>query len=152
MEGLSRLRKSITATEAPVRRLTYHAVGRLSNRDFGDALRELMGEAGFSYRSLAEATRELDGRGLSHAYINMLANGHDKPSMRAMELIAPACGVQPEYFAHYRLMVAMRALDPDQVGLEQALENLNARLGAQRSNGAKGRIRPAPRVDPRPSG
>lgn len=111
-----------------------------------------MKEAGYSYRSLAEATRELDGRGFSHAYINMLANGHDKPSMRAMELIARACGVEPEYFAHYRLMVAMRALDPDQVGLEQALKNLNARLGAQRSHAATGRMRPGPRADPHPSG
>jgi hypothetical protein len=89
---------------------------------------------------------------MTHAHINMLANGHDKPSMRAMELIARVCDVQPAYFAEYRLAVAMRALDPAEVGLEQALENLNARLGARRTSAAKGRPRQAPRARPRPTG
>jgi transcriptional regulator with XRE-family HTH domain len=123
---------------------------RFSDKPFGDALRALMTERGLSYRGLAEATRELDGRGMTHAHINMLANGHDKPSMRAMELVAQACDVQPDYFAEYRLAAAMRALDPAEVGLEQALENLNARLGA-RSAGARGRPRQALRARPRPS-
>jgi transcriptional regulator with XRE-family HTH domain len=123
---------------------------RFSDKPFGDALRALMAERGLSYRGLAEATRELDGRGMTHAHINMLANGHDKPSMRAMELIAQACDVQPNHFAEYRLAAAMRALDPAEVGLEQALENLNARLGA-RASGARGRQQQALRARPRPS-
>jgi transcriptional regulator with XRE-family HTH domain len=81
-----------------------------------------------SYRALAEATRSIDGQGMTHAHINMLANGHDRPSMRAMELIAKACKVRPDYFAEYRLTVAMRELDPGEVGLERALANLNDRL------------------------
>jgi transcriptional regulator with XRE-family HTH domain len=125
---------------------------RLSDKPFGDALRALMERSGLSYRSLAEATREIDCKGMTHAHINMLANGHDKPSMRAMELIARACDVEPDYFAEYRLAAAMRALDPAAVGLEQALENLNARLGAHRSSGAKGRLRPGPRAKPHPTG
>jgi transcriptional regulator with XRE-family HTH domain len=106
---------------------------------------------GLTYRALAQTTRELDGRGLTHAHINMLANGRDKPSLRAMELIAQACEVQPGYFAEYRLAEAMRELDPDIVGLEQALENLNARLGARRQTGAKARPRPAPQARPHPT-
>jgi transcriptional regulator with XRE-family HTH domain len=129
-----------------------HVMERSSDKPFGDALRGLMEEHGLSYRGLAEATRQLDGRGMTHAHINMLANGHDKPSMRAMELIARACDVQPAYFAEYRLAVAMRELDPAEVGLEQALENLNARLGARRSSAAKGRRRQAPRARPHPTG
>jgi transcriptional regulator with XRE-family HTH domain len=125
---------------------------RLSNKPFGDALRVLMRERALSYRSLAEATRQVDGRGMTHAHINMLANGHDKPSMRAMELIARACDVEADYFAEYRLAAAMRSLDPAEVGLEQALENLNARLGAQRSLGARGRLRQSPRAKPHPTG
>ena len=117
-----------------------------SGRPFGEALRALMDERGLTYRSLAEATREADGRGMTHAHINMVANGHDRPSMRAMELIAKACDVQPAYFAEYRLATAMRALDPAEVGLEQALENLNARLGARRASGATARLRRAPRA------
>jgi transcriptional regulator with XRE-family HTH domain len=123
---------------------------RFSDKPFGDALRALMGQRSLSYRSLAEATRQLDGRGMTHAHINMLANGHDRPSMRAMELIARACEMHPTYFAEYRLATAMRALDPAQVGLEQALENLNARLGA-RTSGARVHPRQAPRARPRPT-
>ena len=122
----------------------------VSNSPFGDALRELMAARGLTYRELAQRTRELDGRGMTHAHINMLANGHDRPSSRAMELIAAVCGVQPDYFVEYRLVAAMRELDPDEVGFEQALENLNARLGARRS-GARARRAPAPRARPRPS-
>jgi transcriptional regulator with XRE-family HTH domain len=125
---------------------------RFSDKPFGDALRALMREHELSYRSLAETTRQIDGRGMTHAHINMLANGHDKPSMRAMELIAQACGVEPAYFAEYRLATAMRELDPAEVGLERALQNLNARLGAHRLSDAKVRTRPMSRAKPRPSG
>ncbi len=125
---------------------------RFSNEPFGDALRALMAERGLSYRGLAEATRKLDGRGMTHAHINMLANGHDKPSTRAMELIAAACEVEPDYFAEYRLAAAMRLLDPAEVGLEQALENLNARLGARRSSASREQLPRARRAKPRPTG
>jgi len=121
-----------------------------SDQPFGEALRMLMGECGLTYRSLAEKTRLLDGRGMTHAHINMLANGHDKPSMRAMELIARACDVGPDFFAEHRLAVAMRELDPAEVGLERALANLSARLGARRSD-ARPRPGRAPRARPRPS-
>jgi transcriptional regulator with XRE-family HTH domain len=123
-----------------------------SDQPFGDALRALMGARDLSYRALAEVTRRLDGKGITYAHINMLANGHDKPSLRSMELIAQACGVEPDYFAEYRLAAAMRDLDPAEVGLEQALENLNVRLGARRSAGAKGRPAPQPQVRPDPTG
>jgi transcriptional regulator with XRE-family HTH domain len=122
-----------------------------SDQPFGKTLRSLMQTRGLTYRALAETTRELDGRGLTHAHINTLANGRDKPSLRAMELIAQACEVEPDYFAEYRLAAAMRELDPDVVGLEQALENLNARLGAHRRAGAKARPRPGPRARPHPT-
>jgi transcriptional regulator with XRE-family HTH domain len=125
---------------------------RLSDKPFGVALRALMEEGGLSYRGLAEKTRQLDGRGMTHAHINMLANGHDRPSMRAMELIARACDLEPDFFAEYRLAAATRELDPTQVGLEQALENLNARLGANRRSVATGRLAQARRGQPRPTG
>src|ERR1700730_7797607 len=99
-----------------------------SNKPFGDALRELMAGSALTYRALAQATCQLDGRGMTHAHINMLANGHDRPSMRAMELIAQACGVQPDYFAEYRLASAVRELDPAEVGLADAPQSVNARV------------------------
>jgi transcriptional regulator with XRE-family HTH domain len=125
---------------------------RWSDQSFGEAVRALMSERRLTYRGLAEATRGVDGKGVTHAHINMLANGHDKPSLRAMELIAQACDVQPGYFAQYRLAAAMRELDPEQVGLEQALENLNARLGDRRRSAARGHRRQGPQVRPHPSG
>ena len=123
-----------------------------SNKPFGDTVRALMQAHGMTYRALANATREQDGRGLTHAHINMLVNGRDKPSLRAMELIAQACKVAPEYFAEYRLAAAMRELDPDVVGFERALENLNARLGARRRAGAKAQPRPGRQARPHPTG
>jgi transcriptional regulator with XRE-family HTH domain len=123
-----------------------------SNKPFGEALRGLMNDHGLTYRELAQRTRELDGRGMTHAHINMLANGHDRPSTRAMELIADACGIEPSYFAEYRLALAMRELDPGEVGFEQALENLNARLGARRRAAARPRQGQRPQARPRPSG
>jgi transcriptional regulator with XRE-family HTH domain len=126
-------------------------MSRVSSQPFGEALRALMDARGLTYRGLAQAIREIDDKGLTHAHINMLANGHDKPSLRAMELIAQACEVEPEYFAEYRLALAMRELDPSQVGLEQALENLNARMGARRRRAAKPRPAPARPARPRPT-
>jgi transcriptional regulator with XRE-family HTH domain len=123
-----------------------------SSKPFGEALRTLMDERSLTYRGLAEATRKLDGKGITHAHINMLANGHDKPSMRAMELIAAACEINPDYFAEYRLAAAMRELDPAEVGLEQALENLSARLGARRQSVARSRPSPPPQAQSRPTG
>ena len=123
-----------------------------SSQPFGDALRELMEARGLSYRALADATRQLDGKGMTHAHINMLARGHDRPSMRAMELLSKALGVKPDYFAEYRLARAMRELDPAEVGLEQALQNLNARLAGRRRGGARAQPAPARRARPRPTG
>ncbi|HWE08155.1 MAG TPA: helix-turn-helix transcriptional regulator [Solirubrobacteraceae bacterium] len=122
-----------------------------SNKPFGETLRTLMQMRGLTYRGLADAICTLDAKGITHAHINMLANGHDKPSMRAMELIAHACDVEPVYFAEYRLASAMRELDPAEVGLEQALENLNARLGARRRTSTRPRRVPQPQARPRPT-
>jgi transcriptional regulator with XRE-family HTH domain len=124
----------------------------VSNKPFGEALRQLMNDRGLTYRELAGRTRQLDGKGMTHAHINMLANGHDRPSTRAMELIGEACGVDPSYFAEYRLALAMRELDPEEVGFERALENLNVRLGARRRGGARTRPGQARQARPRPTG
>jgi transcriptional regulator with XRE-family HTH domain len=123
-----------------------------SDKPFGEALRALMSERSLTFRSLAEMTRKLDGKGMTHAHLNMLANGHDRPSMRAMELIAQACDVGPQYFAEHRLATAMRELDPAEVGLEQALENLSACMGRRRTSDATAALERGPRAGPRPSG
>src|SRR3984957_21288933 len=98
-----------------------------SNKPFGEALRALMSARGLTYRGLGEGTRQLDGKGITHAHINMLANGHDKPSMRAMELIARACGVEPNHFAEYRLGAAGGGLHPPRVGVARGRGGVHAR-------------------------
>ena len=138
-----------TTWQSTMRLASMRAV---SDKPFGEALRILMSERDLTYRSLAEATRSLDGKGMTHAHLNMLANGHDKPSIRAMELIARACDVKPEHFAEYRLAAAMRELDPAEVGLERALANLSARLGDRRRSDARERPAQRPQARPHPSG
>lgn len=113
--------------------------GGLEHEAVGEGLRDLMRSRNVTYRALPDATRELDGKGMSHSHINMLVNGRDKPSMRAMELVAEACGVDPRYFAEYRLGLGMRELVPAEVGLEQALANLSERLSGRRAAGARRR-------------
>jgi transcriptional regulator with XRE-family HTH domain len=110
-----------------------------------------MRDHGLTYRALAGRIAKIDKKGITHAHLNMLANGHDKPSTRAMALIALACDIDPDYFAEYRLAQAMRELDPGEVGLEQALANLNARLGARRRAGSRSRAQRQLQAQPRPS-
>ena len=119
-------------------------------KPFGEALQALMAERGLSFRALAEITREINDKGLTHSHLNGLATGREKPSARAIGLIADACGVPPSYFAAYRLAEAMRELDPDEVGWDRALENLNA-LICGREAGAKARRQRARPTRPRPS-
>ena len=69
---------------------------------FADALRDLKAARGLTYRELADKTRELDGKGLTANHITQLATDRVRPSRRAMELLATACGVEPDCFAEYR--------------------------------------------------
>jgi transcriptional regulator with XRE-family HTH domain len=144
--------RSAPRSRCQVRNLTGYSKQMInSSEPFGKALRALMEARGLSYRGLADAIGRLDDRGMTHAHLNMLANGHDKPSIRAIELISRACEVPPDYFAEYRLAMAMRELDPAVVGLDQALANLNARLGARRRAGATGTPAPRRQARPRPT-
>jgi transcriptional regulator with XRE-family HTH domain len=87
-----------------------------TTKPFGEALRELKDAQGLTYRALAETTRKLDGKGMTHAHINMLANGREKPSKRAIELLARACGVPPGYFAEYRPAASRKHRPLNQLG------------------------------------
>jgi transcriptional regulator with XRE-family HTH domain len=118
------------------------AISSPSTKPFPQALRALLDARGLTHRELAERTRRVDGKGITRPYITLLANGRNTLSMRTMELLAGACGVQPEYFAEYRLAVGMRDLDPSQVGLARALENLDALRGPGGSRSARARSTP----------
>lgn len=91
---------------------------------FPQALRALLEKHELSFRALAAKTAEYRPDGLSSGYLHRLAQGKDRPSIEAFEVIAAAIGVGPETFGEYRLAVARRQLDERDVGLGQALQNL----------------------------
>jgi len=77
---------------------------------------------GISYRALAARTRLIDttGNGLSHSHLVNLTAGRELPSRRALELLASAFELSPDYFAEYRLAELRRQLDERQVGFDAA--------------------------------
>ena len=87
------------------------------------SLRALMTEHGLSLRALAERTRDVDaaGRGVMHSYIAAILTGRETPSPRSLELIAAACGTEPQHFVEYRMWKLRGEIDPREVGFDAAL-------------------------------
>jgi transcriptional regulator with XRE-family HTH domain len=75
-----------------------------------------------TYRALAAKTRQIDpgGRGLTHGHIANLASGHERPSRRALKLLAAAFELQPGYFAEHRLAELREQLDERRIGFDAA--------------------------------
>jgi hypothetical protein len=98
-----------------------------TDQPFHEAVRSVLAERGLTFRALAARTRDVDpdGKGLSHSYLTTLGT-HDRPTRRAMEVVAHALALQPTYFAEYRLDVARGLFDEEQQGLRRALQNLQA--------------------------
>ncbi len=79
---------------------------RFSEEPFGATLERLMGEAGVTYRGLAELTD------LSAGYLNHLVHGNRPvPSRDIVVRLAAALGVEPEHFREYRLRVISDRLE-----------------------------------------
>lgn len=93
-----------------------------SNAPFPETLKAIQDELAISQREIARRC-EKNGWG-SVTSINQMIRGELTPSLNALKAIAKALGVPPETFAEYRLAMARRSLDPGEVGLETALENL----------------------------
>lgn len=96
---------------------------RTTDKPFTEALRELMEERGWSMRQLSRHTKDETGWG-ALSTIHLLVHGHLNPGPEAIEKIAAVFRVPPDYFAEYRLAKARDSLDPDVVGFEKALRNL----------------------------
>lgn len=95
----------------------------VSNAAFPEALEALLGEQDVSRRELVRRCRK-HGWG-NVATVHYLATGEEPPTIRAMENIATALSVSPNFFAEYRLAMARAALDESVVGLEKALAALD---------------------------
>jgi transcriptional regulator with XRE-family HTH domain len=91
---------------------------------FPEAIRRLREEAGISEREL---TGLLTRHGLdrSTSTMNRVYRGAEPVLPHHMEAIAAALGVEPETFAEYRLWQARRRFEPDEVGIDQAMRNLD---------------------------
>lgn len=97
----------------------------LSWESFGVALTRLRGAAGFTVRQLAERSRDLDGTGVTSGYISRLSHDTDRPSPIAIERLAHALDVAPQYFLAYRLAQARSELDEcGPAGVEGAARQL----------------------------
>ena len=105
--------------------VTSGAVG--TDQPFSEAVRDLVAQRGLTFRALGEKTRRIDphGNGLTHSYLATLGK-RDRPTLRAMEIVARALDVEPTYFAEYRLAMIRGLFDEDQQGLPGALQNLAA--------------------------
>jgi transcriptional regulator with XRE-family HTH domain len=93
---------------------------RYSTEPFGPTIERLMGEAGVTYRGLAETT------GLSAGYLNHLVHGNRPvPSDDVIRTLASALGVDPEHFREYRLRVVAQRLESQ----PELIDRLYRRLG-----------------------
>jgi transcriptional regulator with XRE-family HTH domain len=79
---------------------------KFSEQPFGPTLERLMGDAGVTYRGLAQSTD------LSAGYLNHLVHGNRPvPSNDVIERLAAALGVEPEHFLEYRLRTITERLE-----------------------------------------
>jgi|SRR5436309_14348450 len=98
-----------------------------TDQPFKQAVRGLLAERGLTFRALAARTSQADphGGGLTHSYLATLG-AQDRPTLRALEIVARALEVPPTFFAEYRLALVRRLFDEDHQGLRGALENAAA--------------------------
>lgn len=98
----------------------------MTNKDFSDAVQELLTERDMSQRELARRARSSTGTDFPHAStVNQAVIRAVAPTMPLMEAVASAFNISPDHFAEYRLADLRRRLDPAQVGLENALWTLS---------------------------
>jgi transcriptional regulator with XRE-family HTH domain len=88
------------------------------------ALRRLFDDHNATLRGIAARTQEIDeaGRGINYTYISGLMSGREKPSPRALELLAGAFDLDPEFFIEYRMNKLRGELDPRVVGFDAAVQ------------------------------
>ncbi|HTU14310.1 MAG TPA: helix-turn-helix domain-containing protein [Solirubrobacterales bacterium] len=95
-------------------------------KDIRQTLPELRKAKGWSRDRLAHSAFAVDKEGTSAAQIAAIELGKRRASPRTMAALAQALDVAPTVFAEYRLALARHVLDEQKVGLDQAIENLEA--------------------------
>jgi transcriptional regulator with XRE-family HTH domain len=79
-----------------------------------------------------------DRAGISYASLHKAVSGEREPTMRLMQAVAGALGLEPDYFLEYRLARIREALDPraqggGDEGLRKAAEYLDRIVGGKKS-------------------
>jgi len=80
--------------------------GRTTNKNFPEALREILEEREISYPKLARFTKERAHRSLSKTMLNLLARGEEPVNKEQIEIISAALKIDPTYFKEYREFMA----------------------------------------------
>jgi hypothetical protein len=98
-----------------------------ARRRFGAVLRDLLIAKGVTTRmgnpdwtGFSQQLPEIHYETLRKAVV-----GERHPAAKVVEAVSDALGVDPETFVEYRLWQARRRLDPQEVGLDEALRNLS---------------------------
>lgn len=96
----------------------------MTDEPFTDAFTRIREDRDLSLRDVAAlCQKHWDGWG-SIATLSQYQTGKLTPTSQAIERIAAALNLPANHFAEYRLAVARDQLDPEQVPLRVALENL----------------------------
>jgi transcriptional regulator with XRE-family HTH domain len=97
----------------------------MTSDPFPEAMLALMQQRGVSTRKLSEKTRDMFNGWGAQVTIHRLSTGEVPATIEAIERIARALEVDPDYFAEYRLAMFRAQFDPEQVSLRVALANLD---------------------------
>jgi transcriptional regulator with XRE-family HTH domain len=99
-------------------------------------VRRLAAERGMSLERVGVEAWDQNIRGTSPNLFKQVIAGRRALKPALIEAVARALHVPPEEFPEYRLALARRALDENEVGLDEALELLSRIEGALRERAA----------------
>jgi transcriptional regulator with XRE-family HTH domain len=109
----------------------------MTDASLPEALGALMSRRGLRLSEVGGLLRA-EGITIGRARLSQLASGQGRPaSPDQLERLAAVLGVEPSFFAEYRLWRARSLLDPESVGFDRAMANL-ARLRGQRLDDVSG--------------
>jgi hypothetical protein len=95
-------------------------------RPFGATLRDLLLEnevtTPMGNPDWAGFAQQLPG--IHYETLRKAVTGDRQPAPKVIEAVSDALSIPPATFVEYKLWVARRALDPNEVGLEEAVRNL----------------------------
>lgn len=116
------------------------SVAETTNEPFGIVLGEFLLERDYATRTGKPnwSTFAAELEGIHYETLRLAVTGRRSPSPRLMEECARLLAIRPEHFLEYRLYLARRQLDPNEVGLRRSAENLTTWTARER--GEKPRV------------